>query len=88
MKLALFTDTLEDINGVARFVRDMGEQAAGTNCELVIHTCMPTTQIKDPPFARRDRVVDEVEDDLPPLADEQAGTEEHNPHIADRTQFQ
>src|SRR5690606_6595850 len=27
LRIGLFTDTLDDINGVARFIRDMGEQA-------------------------------------------------------------
>lgn len=52
MKLGLFTDTLEDINGVARFVRDLGEQARVVGRDLVVHTCTAGTKIKDPPFAR------------------------------------
>ncbi|MCS7033712.1 MAG: glycosyltransferase family 1 protein [Phycisphaerae bacterium] len=53
MKPALFTDTLEDINGVARFIRDMGEQARLTGRDLTIHTSVRTPSIVDPPFSRR-----------------------------------
>ena len=52
MKIGLFTDTLEDINGVARFVRDLGEQARCIGRDLVIHTSVADPKIKDPPFAR------------------------------------
>lgn len=52
MKLGLFTDTLEDINGVARFIRDMGEQARAAGRDFTIHTSMKSPKIKDPPFSR------------------------------------
>lgn len=53
MKLGLFTDTLEDINGVARFIRDIGEQAKLAGRDLVVHTCMKAPALVDPPFCRR-----------------------------------
>ncbi|HRK30759.1 MAG TPA: glycosyltransferase [Tepidisphaeraceae bacterium] len=53
MKLGLFTDTLEDINGVARFIRDMGEQARHTEHEFVIHTCAARTTLTNAEFARK-----------------------------------
>jgi hypothetical protein len=37
MKLALFTDTFDEINGVARFVKDLGAQAGAADARLVIH---------------------------------------------------
>jgi glycosyltransferase involved in cell wall biosynthesis/predicted metal-dependent phosphoesterase TrpH len=39
LKVGLFTDTLDEINGVARFLRDMGAQAQRCGRALVIHTC-------------------------------------------------
>jgi len=39
MKIGLFTDTLDDVNGVARFIRDMASQAHAQNRSLVVHTC-------------------------------------------------
>jgi hypothetical protein len=42
LKVALFTDTLDEINGVGRFLRDMSAQAASQNRQLTIHTsCRP-----------------------------------------------
>jgi len=38
MKVGLFTDTLDEANGVGRFLRDMGEQAARLGRSLTIHT--------------------------------------------------
>lgn len=38
LKVGLFTDTLDEVNGVGRFLRDMGEQAARSGHSLVIHT--------------------------------------------------
>ncbi len=39
LKVALFTDTIDEINGVARFIRDMATQATATGCSLTVHTC-------------------------------------------------
>ena len=38
LKVGLFTDTLDEVNGVGRFLRDMGEQSARLGRSLVIHT--------------------------------------------------
>jgi len=38
MKICLFTDTLGDLNGVSRFIQDMGEQAHAHGVELHIIT--------------------------------------------------
>ena len=39
MRVGLFTDTLDEVNGVARFLRDMAGRAAAAGRHLVIHTC-------------------------------------------------
>lgn len=39
LRVGLFTDTLDDVNGVSRFLRDMAGQAIGSNCQLTLHTC-------------------------------------------------
>ncbi len=39
MRIGLFTDTIDEINGVARFVRDIGAHAAQTGRSLTVHTC-------------------------------------------------
>ncbi|MEO6435366.1 MAG: glycosyltransferase, partial [Tepidisphaeraceae bacterium] len=38
LKGALFTDTFDEVNGVGRFLRDMGEQAQALGRQLTIHT--------------------------------------------------
>ncbi len=39
LRIALFTDTLDEVNGVARFVRDMGAEARRSGRSLTIATC-------------------------------------------------
>ncbi|HMB96221.1 MAG TPA: glycosyltransferase, partial [Tepidisphaeraceae bacterium] len=39
LRIGLFTDTFDEINGVARFVADMGEQAQLFGRQLIVHTC-------------------------------------------------
>jgi glycosyltransferase involved in cell wall biosynthesis len=41
LKVALFTDTLDEVNGVARFVRDLAGQAHRFGRGLTVHTCAP-----------------------------------------------
>lgn len=48
MKLGLFTDTLDEINGVGRFIRDMSEQAIRAKRHLVVHTCSPRPRFESP----------------------------------------
>ena len=39
IKVGLFTDTLDETNGVTRFLGDMSAHAARNDCSLTIHTC-------------------------------------------------
>ena len=50
MRVGLFTDTFDDINGVGRFIRDMGEQSLAAGYKLTIHT-----SVKDSKFALPNR---------------------------------
>lgn len=47
MRLALFTDTLGDVNGVSRFIRDITQQAAATGRDLHVFT---STRFTIPPL--------------------------------------
>ncbi|MGB7158385.1 MAG: glycosyltransferase [Tepidisphaeraceae bacterium] len=38
LRVGLFTDTLDDINGVGRFLRDMAEQASRQGRHFIVHT--------------------------------------------------
>lgn len=53
MRLLLFTDTLHDVNGVSRFIRNVGEQAAAAGRELHIIT---STRLPAPPDAQRPHI--------------------------------
>jgi glycosyltransferase involved in cell wall biosynthesis len=46
LKVALFTDTFDETNGVGRFLRDMSAQALAQNCALTIHTSGPRPAIE------------------------------------------
>jgi glycosyltransferase involved in cell wall biosynthesis/predicted metal-dependent phosphoesterase TrpH len=48
MKLGVFTDTFEDVNGVSRFIQTIGEQGAGRGRDLTIHTCTNDPRINVP----------------------------------------
>lgn len=48
LKVALFTDTLDETNGVARFIRDMAAQAATSGKSLTVHTCSPRDVVDEP----------------------------------------
>ncbi len=48
LKVGLFTDTLDDINGVARFIRDMATQAGSQGRQLSVATCGPSEKIVGP----------------------------------------
>ncbi len=50
MRLLLFTDTLNDVNGVSRFIRNVGDQAAASGRELHIIT---STRLPSPPGGAR-----------------------------------
>jgi glycosyltransferase involved in cell wall biosynthesis len=47
LKVGLFTDTLDEVNGVSRFLRDMAGRARCGGRQLVIHTCCekPSTEL-------------------------------------------
>jgi len=74
LKIGLFTDTLDDINGVGRFIRDMGEQSARLGRSLTIHTCsdapkfdLPYRKNFVPLLSRPLPYYDELRLTLPPL---------------------
>ena len=46
LKVGLFTDTFDDINGVGRFVRDMGRLAQESGRELIVHTSTPENELR------------------------------------------
>ncbi|MEL7237523.1 MAG: glycosyltransferase family 1 protein, partial [Planctomycetota bacterium] len=56
LKVALFTDTFDDINGVGRFIRDMGRLATDAGRDFTVCTSTPTPDLKfseaDAPFRR------------------------------------
>jgi glycosyltransferase involved in cell wall biosynthesis len=47
LKVGLFVDTYDEVNGVARFVRDMQKRAEKLGRQLVVHTCSPAPQSPD-----------------------------------------
>ncbi|CAA9440640.1 MAG: hypothetical protein AVDCRST_MAG64-4133, partial [uncultured Phycisphaerae bacterium] len=74
MRVALFTDTLDEVNGVARFVRDMAAQATRAGRSLTIHTCGATTKHDLPNrknfvplLTKRMPLYDELPLNLPPV---------------------
>ncbi len=48
LKVGLFTDTLDDTNGVARFIRDMAARAENRSLQLHVHTCATETKFTVP----------------------------------------
>ena len=48
LRIGLFTDTLDEVNGVTRFLRDMGAQAGRAGRRLVIHTSSPNPKVELP----------------------------------------
>lgn len=56
LRVGLFTDTFDDINGVSRFIRDMGRLAHESGRELIVHTSTPADELKfseaEMPFRR------------------------------------
>jgi len=73
-RVGLFTDTLDEINGVGRFIRDMGEQAHAKGRRFTIHTCVKKTRF-DLPYRKNFEPMlsstlpyyPELEMNLPPL---------------------
>ncbi len=58
LRVGLFTDTLDEINGVGRFIRDMGIRARRAGVALKIHTCGPGPE--GPGFVSSQHMMDRV----------------------------
>jgi glycosyltransferase involved in cell wall biosynthesis len=76
LRVGLFTDTLDDVNGVARFIRDMAAQAERQGRHLVVHTSTPTPRFEVPgrknfaPLLSREMpYYSELKLNLPPVLD-------------------
>ena len=48
IRVGVFTDTLDEVNGVARFLRDMGGRATRAGRQLTVHTCTDSPVIDEP----------------------------------------
>ncbi|HEY7091267.1 MAG TPA: glycosyltransferase [Tepidisphaeraceae bacterium] len=50
LRIGLFTDTFDEVNGVSRFLRDMSQEARRLGRRLVVHTCSdhPDARNADP----------------------------------------
>ncbi|HEX4795344.1 MAG TPA: glycosyltransferase [Humisphaera sp.] len=48
LRLGVFTDTFEDMNGVSRFIRTIGSQAQSRGLSLTVHTCGNSPKIAAP----------------------------------------
>jgi glycosyltransferase involved in cell wall biosynthesis len=48
MRLGVFTDTFDEINGVSRFIADISGQARRRDRSLVVHTCSAQTRVDCP----------------------------------------
>jgi glycosyltransferase involved in cell wall biosynthesis len=46
MKLGVFTDTFDEINGVCRFIQDMSRQSESRNRNLFVHTCSAQPRVE------------------------------------------
>src|SRR5207237_5984395 len=49
MRVGLFTDTFDEINGVGRFLRDVAAQANARQRQLIIHTCSENARLVESP---------------------------------------
>jgi glycosyltransferase involved in cell wall biosynthesis len=47
LRVGLFTDTFDDVNGVARFIRDMAQQAQSLGRHFVVHTSSAATLVRN-----------------------------------------
>ena len=45
LRLGVFTDTFDDINGVSRFLQTIGKEADSRNRSLTVHTCSPQVKV-------------------------------------------
>jgi glycosyltransferase involved in cell wall biosynthesis len=78
LRVGLFTDTFDEVNGVGRFLHDMSEQARRADRQLVVHTCSENPGNKFPGLCRRNFVpllsrpfpyYEQLRLNLPPLLD-------------------
>ena len=76
LRVGLFTDTFDEINGVGRFIRDMGEQAARKERRFVVHTCtsaprldLPYRKNFEPLLSRHMPYYPELQLNLPPITE-------------------
>ena len=46
LRVGLFTDTFDEVNGVGRFIRDVGRLAHESGRELIVHTSTPESEIR------------------------------------------
>ena len=74
LKVCLFTDTLADVNGVCRFIRNVGSMAAESERDLTIFTSTkkslpsePWIRNFDPVFSRAAPKYDTIQIVLPPV---------------------
>ncbi|MEL7473833.1 MAG: glycosyltransferase [Planctomycetota bacterium] len=86
MRVSLFTDTLGDVNGVSRFIQNVGDQAEVTGRDLQIITCTrldvpdkPNVFNFDPVFAWQMPKYDQLEVALPPLMKIMRHVDKHQP---------
>ncbi len=76
LRVGLFTDTLDDVNGVARFIRDMSDQAQRLGRHFVVHTStaeprydLPNRKNFTPLMSRELPYYSELKLSLPPVLD-------------------
>ncbi len=90
MRVSLFTDTLADVNGVSRFIRNMAEQALNHGQDLHVITstrmAMPpgiTANVFnfDPVFATKMPKYEQLELALPPLTRILRHIDRHQPDV-------
>lgn len=74
IKVGLFTDTLDETNGVTRFIRDISTHAERSGYSLIVHTCgnepkhaMPNRKNFLPMLSRAMPYYDELTLNLPPI---------------------
>lgn len=48
VRVGLFTDTLDEVNGVSRFIRDMSSRAESNGCRFTVHTCSSDVRFELP----------------------------------------
>lgn len=88
MRVLQFTDTLGDVNGVARFIRNMAEQAHATGHDLTVVTStkmpvpdLPTVRNFEPVVAMKMPKYDALDAVLPPLMSMLRWAERQRPDV-------